>query len=103
MLFTDAVFSEWLLVPEKDVKKWDRVADTTAPGGMRDYLWVDVEARVGRGNASLSPASIFLTGAFIRAGNLDTAPSGGTTPSVASGLLCQATTPLCCGSNSRKP
>lgn len=100
VLFYDSNLSDWLLVLENDVVYARRVNDRTAPEGLRDYVWVKADGKVAHGNANRSPEALFLSGDFIRAGDFTTTLRGDTFSS-ASGLLCEATTPGCCGGKSR--
>jgi hypothetical protein len=96
LLFVDVHLSEWLLFDEADAVMNYRAKDPKAIGGALDYVWVKSEAAVGAGNASNPPETIFLTGAFTRAGDFASSLRGDTYSSP-SGLICDAVTPGGCG------
>jgi hypothetical protein len=101
ILFVDSVMRNWIMVKSDDILYSQRVDDDKAAFGSRDYLWVAADAHVGRGGAAASPESLFVSGTFTRAGDFSASLRGDTwSGSNDGGLLDEATTPSCCGSNS---
>lgn len=99
VLFLTFDLSDWLLIRDEDIAYSCRVQDRTAPDGLRDYVWVRRDALIARGDSTKSPESLFLSGAFTRAGDFQTSLRGDTNSST--GLACELTTPGTCGLNTR--
>jgi hypothetical protein len=102
VLYLDTRLQNWLLVKDGDVLYNTTVDDDTSPSGKRDVIWVKADASVGHGSGSLSVEARFLTGDFTRAGDYEAAPAGGTL-AAATGVFCEARTPLCCRRRSLGP
>jgi hypothetical protein len=100
VLFTDIDLANWLLFKDDDILHSERLDDEMAAGGKRDYVWVKSDALVCRGDPSSDAKAVVLSGSFTRAGDLATSLRGDTSAR-RGGLLLDATTPVCCGGNSR--
>jgi hypothetical protein len=103
VLYVDMALTEWVLIEEDGILADAKVKDESVPatlGGERDLLWVKADTSVGRGPASQSVESQFLTGPFTRAGDFE-APLTGGTLAAATGVFCEARTPSCCRIRSR--
>jgi hypothetical protein len=100
ILFLNATVSKWLVVAMSDILLHNRMNDDTAAFGERDVLWVKADAKLGQGGTSISSEARFLTGGFVRAGELE-ASLAPLAVSNDSGLLCEAITPGCCTVKSR--
>jgi hypothetical protein len=96
VLYLDTKLSSWLLVEEQAIVFHDRMHDRTAAYGMRDVIWLNAEATVGRGIGPQAGEARFLRGAFTSAGDVTAAVTGGTFDA-ATGIFCEAQTPGCCG------
>lgn len=95
LLYLDSRLDDWMLVPQDSIIVAQRLRDANAPSGKRDVLWVNSTANVVSGSGPRANDGRFLVGELTRAGDFAPSTSGGTF-SVASGLLCEATTPGCC-------
>jgi hypothetical protein len=102
VLYLDTQLQAWLLVREADVLYNTTVEDKTSPSGERDVIWVRADASVGRGSGSRSVEARFLTGDFSQAEDVEVSPTGGTL-AAATGVFCEARTPLCCRRRSLGP
>jgi hypothetical protein len=104
VLYVDLALTEWVLIEEEGIVQYAKVKDEAVPEdfdeGTRDLLWVKADTSVGRGPASQSVESQFLTGPFTRAGDFE-APLMGGTLGAATGVFCEARTPSCCRYYSR--
>lgn len=96
VLYLDTKLSSWLLVEEEAILFHDRMHDRTAAYGMRDVIWLNSEATVGRGIGPQAGEARFLRGSFTSAGDVTAAVTGGTFDA-ATGIFCEAQTPGCCG------
>jgi hypothetical protein len=95
LLYLDLEMERWLIVEESGIADWQQVKDEKVPGEKRDLIWVKADAAVGTGSGSQSDEARFLTGEFTRAGDFEAPLSGGTL-AAATGVFCEARTPLCC-------
>lgn len=100
LLYLDWRLLSWLLVLRDRIYHRDRITDPTAPSGRRDVIWVDSRASVSRGSGPQSIEERFLRGDFTRAGDFRASLTGGTF-SAATGIFCEASTPQCCGRQTR--
>ncbi|MGH2969197.1 MAG: hypothetical protein ACRDK0_09050 [Solirubrobacteraceae bacterium] len=100
LLYLDWRLQTWLLVEEGEILHAEKVKDDGAPSGLVDVIWVRADASVRRGSGPQSVEARFLTGAFTRAGDFDASPTGGTL-AAATGIFCEARTPVCCYRRSR--
>ena len=96
VLYVDLALTEWVLIEADGIVQYAQVKDEAVPeafDGKRDLLWVRADTSVGRGPASQSIESQFLTGPFTRAGDFE-APLVGGTLGAATGVFCEARTPV---------
>jgi hypothetical protein len=101
LLYLDIELTEWLLIEEKGIVAESTVEDKSVPVEMmRNVIWVQADASVGRGSAAQAVQAQFLTGKFTRAGDFETPLTGGTL-AAATGVFCEARTPSCCRYYSR--
>jgi hypothetical protein len=98
LLYLDRKLRTWLLVLDAEIVFHERSYDLTAAFQMRDVIWVQAHASVGRGSGGDSPREWFLRGSFTDAGDFTVRPTGGTY-APASGI--DALTPECCGRPTR--
>jgi hypothetical protein len=95
LLYLDSRLDTWVLVPRDAIIVHERLKDDNAPSGKRDVLWVDATANVLHGSGPRTNEGRFLVGELTRAGDFAASTTGGTF-SVATGLLCETTTPARC-------
>jgi hypothetical protein len=95
LLYLDSRLDSWVLIPVEDIIVSERLKDDKAPSGKRDVLWVDATANVLHGSGPRTNEGRFLVGELTRAGDFVASTTGGTF-SVATGLLCETTTPARC-------
>jgi hypothetical protein len=95
LLYLDSRLDTWVLVPEDAIIVHERLKDENAPSGRRDVLWVDATANLLHGSGPRTNEGRFLVGDLTRAGDFAATTTGGTF-SVATGLLCETTTPGRC-------
>jgi hypothetical protein len=95
LLYLDSRLDTWVLVPRDAIIVHERLNDDNAPAGKRDVLWVDATANVLHGSGPRTNEGRFLVGELTRAGDFVASATGGTF-SVATGLLCETTTPGRC-------
>jgi len=96
VLYLNLELTDWLLVEDEGILAQDSITDDAVPFNQkRDVIWVRADASVGRGSGSQSVESQFLTGAFTRAADFDSPPTGGTFGAT-TGVFCEARTLSCC-------
>jgi hypothetical protein len=98
LLYLDTKLLTWLIVQPKDVVFHQRLHDDRSPFDQRDVIWVSENAPVAR--SSRSPA-LWLGGEFTRAADFTPPLPGGTAPTIATGIFCEAQTPNCCPPRTR--
>jgi hypothetical protein len=95
LLYIDSRLDSWMLIPEDAIIVYQQLTDDNAPSGVRDVLWVDATANLVHGSGPRTNDGRFLVGELTRAGDFAASTTGGTF-SVATGLLCETTTPGRC-------
>jgi hypothetical protein len=100
LIYRDWQRFSWLLVEESGVIHSQQVTDDSAPGGLRDVVWVGPDTAVGQGAGTQSDQARFLTGEFTRAADFE-ASSGGDAGVASTGVFCP-TTQFCCYRTTRR-
>jgi hypothetical protein len=103
VLYLDWKLQTWMLLREDDIVSSYDIIDKTVPFKMRNVLWLEADASVTRGSGPPQKDELqarFLRGEFTRAGDFSASLAGGTF-SAATGIFCEADTPLCCGRRTR--
>src|SRR5215212_7397012 len=102
LLYLDAKLFTWLLLNVQTIVLTTNDADDTSPFGTRDYVWMESDASVSRGEGPIQRNEIqarFLRGAFVSAADFAASVTGGTY--APGGGPAFALTPGCCGIRTR--